>query len=287
MKPALTLEQQLALLSSRKLSFEDSAAVSGLLYDAGYFRLSGYLRYFQVAPGVGNKVFRAGASFEAVRRVYLFDEELRRWLFDGLAVVEVVFRARFAYELATSMAGPTDYLYETFYQRDSAADNRRVDLLSKINQDLSRSREPFIAKHVRDDGAVPIWAAVEVLSFGTVSKMFGLITDVAVVKAVARSLKLPLVAAAGTIESLAVLRNVCAHHGRIWNTIPPRAPSPKRNLMVDSDRDIYHRTPWAWIVVLGDLVDSVQGSKAFSEGFGEFLGEYEDLREGLTRPRRT
>ena len=92
-------EQQLALLSSRKLSFEDSAAVSGLLYDAGYFRLSGYLRYFQVAPGAGNNVFRAGASFEAVRRVYLFDEELRRWLFDGLAIVEVVFRARFAYEL--------------------------------------------------------------------------------------------------------------------------------------------------------------------------------------------
>ena len=287
MKPALTLEEQLQLLTSRQLAFGDRDAATRLLYDAGYYRLSGYLRYFQISPGSGNNTFKPGATFEQVKRVYMFDDELRRWLFDGISILEVVFRSRFAYELAMQMVDPVAYLDPTSYQQESTTDDRRARLLETINGELDRSREPYIAKHFHSDGAVPIWAAIEVLSFGTVSKMFGLLQAAEVVKAVAKSLKLPLANATGTIESLSVLRNVCAHHGRIWNRIPPRAAAPKRNLMTDPDRRIYNRTPWSWIVVLADLVDTIQGSKTFSEGFFSFLAEYPDLMAGLKDPRKT
>ncbi|ANS32649.1 hypothetical protein R1CP_40345 (plasmid) [Rhodococcus opacus] len=256
-----------------------------VLYDAGYYRFSGYLRYFQKNPSNGNNDFRPGVKFDDVKRVYLFDDELRRWLFDGICILEVVFRARFAYEMATRMGDPVDYLEAATYRPGESVDNARGDLLRRIEDDIRQSKEPYIHKFTSAGSRVPVWAATEVLSFGTVSKMFELIADFEIVKAVSKSMKLPATKTAGTLQSLSVLRNICAHHGRVWNRAPKVAIPVKNHLMTDPDKSIYHRTPWAWIVVLSELVDSIKGNSDFSTEFFQFLAEYQDLYGGLKQPR--
>ncbi|MFC8046447.1 Abi family protein [Nocardia sp. NPDC057353] len=290
MKPALTLEKQMELLASRGLTWSDPSQVRQFLHDHSYYRFSGYLRYFQRNPGRGDNLFRPGSSFEAVRRIYVFDDELRRWLFDGLCILEVTFRARFAYALALGLATPEAYLNASTYS-SGKSDNEPLELLERIKRDLDQSREPYIVKFNRSGESVPVWAALEVCSFGTVSKMFELISDPDLVKPVAKSLGLPFTIAAGTLQSLSVLRNICAHHGRIWNRVATVAMPVKANLKTEPDR-VYHRTPWAWVVALGDLVDRIQrdgGSSdlSFSVGLHEFLNEYQDLHDGLKDPRTT
>lgn len=61
-KPALGLAGQLALLRERKFIIEgdDDQRMIRLLLNRGYFRASGYWRYFQVAPHFGDDNFVAG-----------------------------------------------------------------------------------------------------------------------------------------------------------------------------------------------------------------------------------
>ncbi|WP_280317527.1 Abi family protein [Nocardia wallacei] len=290
MKPPTTLDEQLGLLTDRGLVWADEAQVRQFLYDNSYYRFSGYLRYYQHDPGRGNNRFRDGSTFEQIQRVYLFDDELRRWLFDGVCIFEVTFRARFAYELAHGLSDPGAYLNVATYSRGKYG-NEPEELVGYLKKALEDSKEPYIARFVQAEEPVPVWAAIEVCSFGTVSKMFELIKDPEIAKPVAKSLGLPFAIATGTVQSLSVLRNVCAHHGRIWNRILTVNPPIKSILKKEQD-SVYHRTPWAWIVVLGDLVDRIQKDAGrsdvlFSVDLRNFLDQYPDLQSGLKDPRRT
>jgi abortive infection bacteriophage resistance protein len=110
---------------------------------------------------------------------------------------------------------------------------------------------------------------MEVLSMGSVSKMYRLLADQTIRRQVARSFGYPNPAFAESVfHSLTVLRNVCAHHARLWRRtgiqIAPRVLNRlKTNL--DQTQTIYQSTPWAWLTVLADLVDTIQNDNAFSQ----------------------
>src|SRR5688572_22565817 len=102
-KPALTISEQLSLLKERKLRYEpsESSELMSLLMSKGYYRLSGYWRYFQVAPQSGDNDFHPSITLDSITDVYEFDEVLRSILMEGLSVFEVAFRTRLAYYFAT------------------------------------------------------------------------------------------------------------------------------------------------------------------------------------------
>ncbi|MFC4372463.1 Abi family protein [Citricoccus nitrophenolicus] len=83
-----------------------------------------------------------------------------------------------------------------------------------------RSKSPTIARYTADSGSledVPVWVAVEVLSFGSIAKMVQYLQDDYPARAVASSYSVKWAGFQSTIHSLAVLRNVCAHHAQIWH----------------------------------------------------------------------
>lgn len=124
--------------------------------------------------------------------------------------------------------------------------------MSAIASEIARSNDVFI-KHNFDkhEGEVPVWAVVEVLSFGTLSKIIKNLkagTDSAYTVLANNykytSKKGNLVKPsqkmfASWVQSVAVLRNMCAHNSRIYNrtihTMPEildvdkNTPSPTHN----------------------------------------------------------
>lgn len=124
--------------------------------------------------------------------------------------------------------------------------------MSTIASEIGRSNDTFI-KHNFDnhDGEVPVWAAVEVLSFGTLSKIIknlktgaGSSYAILAVHYQYRSKKGNLVNPsqkmfASWVQGVSILRNMCAHNSRIYNrtihTIPEILnedkiiPSPAHN----------------------------------------------------------
>ena len=263
-KPSLNLDEQVGLLVERGLKIKDSdeTRLRRFLFDVNYFRASGYWRYFQHAPHLGENEFREGFNFDHIRDVYQFDFDLRNRLLYGIAVIEIALRSRLAHLIAQEGNSRT-YLELSFY----AESPHREKLIKDINAEIRRSKEPFIQKHQTNSQIVPIWAAIEVMSFGTVSKIFKQIASDDVRFAISKSFKVntPDIAVS-IIRSMSTLRNICAHQGRVWNRSPIiNPPQVPKKLIIETDRTIYERTPWAWIVTLSYLVDSVNQDTTYSE----------------------
>ena len=64
----------------------------------------------------------------------------------------------------------------------------------------------------------PIWAVVETMSLGTLSRWFKSTKATAVKNEVARSFGMPKIEIfEQVLHALTPIRNICAHHGRLWN----------------------------------------------------------------------
>jgi abortive infection bacteriophage resistance protein len=290
-KPFLSIEGQVQRLRDNglPLTAAEAATVEQFLQDHNYYRLSGYFRYFQVDPRAARNQFTSDASLTKIQEAYDFNRRLAEQLQSGLSEFEIVFRSQLAYLMAQS-TGPDSYLLEATYKltKTPLPDGRemRTALIENIKSEMQRSGERFIEHYTSKGESVPVWAAVETLSFGTTSKMYGLTQDSqGVFKPLARRFGISHKIAVPIFRAMTVLRNVCAHHGRIWNRTHGVSLEAPRALWSDPDRAIYRDTPWAWAITLGHLVDNVRGDDSYSQGFQDFIASHPSwLVAGLTHP---
>lgn len=227
-KPALTPDGHLARLRQRGLLIPDEDRALHYLANISYYRLSAYARRFYV-PNETEHRFIANTSFDDVLRLYVFDRELRLLLLDAIERIEVALRAQLTNTLGEHH-GPHGYL-------DAAIFDDRYDhawLLNKLREESSaRNAEAFIEhyrqKYITAPVQPPIWMALELLTFKTVSVMFGQLRLSADIQRIARHFGWPHPVLRSWFRSLSDLRNLCAHHMRVWNReFGSRPVMPKR-----------------------------------------------------------
>lgn len=214
-KPALTVVQQVQLLQSRGLA-GDPDVIASKLREVSYYRLSGYTFPFRDQ----NDVFRPGTSFDLVWEHYVFDRQLRLLVLDAIERVEVSVRTRLAYELAHQRGAFA--LWDTASTL-SMAPTDRIDLLAKLREEVRRNeKEQFLQHFFRKYGDVhtdpPIWMLAEVLSFGIVVRLVANI-ERPVRDAITNAYGVPDAVLISWLRTLNFVRNVCAHHGRLWNRV--------------------------------------------------------------------
>lgn len=219
-KPWLDWDRQLERLESRGLAISDRAAARDFLSHVNYYRFSGYCVAFEER----RHQFRDGTTFDDVRGSYEFDRVLRDLLTDALEVVEVDLRTTVAYEFGRTHGAFGHTQRSAFHDA-----GRHEEWLDKIRKEVDRSRERFVEHFrstYREFPDLPIWAATEIMSFGSLSHMFGYMkkTDQ---RAIASRYQLQPDVARSWLHHLTYVRNVCAHHARLWDrvwTIKPRIP---------------------------------------------------------------
>ncbi|ECT4435767.1 Abi family protein, partial [Salmonella enterica] len=89
----------------------------------------------------------------------------------------------------------------------------------KLEGDIPRSREDFI-KHLKnkyEELQPPIWAVVELMTMGQLSKWFSNIKSRADRQAICRVYGLDEKIMTSFCEHLSLVRNHAAHHARLWN----------------------------------------------------------------------
>lgn len=223
-KPSLTLEQQVSLLLSRGM-IGDPAKMSERLAMVNYYRLSAYWHTFRESDG---DRFIAGTSFDAVWERYVFDRELRLLVMDAVERLEVAVRARLAYAHA-HVNGPFGYAEDpkALFERDGG---KRADFLRKLDEEIKRSHELFVAhflrKYGKDHQHLPVWVIAEVLSFGGVLSFYRGSRH-AVRKEVADFFGVADTVFESWLLMMNAVRNICAHHGRLWNRqigLKPKLP---------------------------------------------------------------
>lgn len=219
-KPPLTIAAQCALLRERGLGCQDQGRMEHYLRHVGYYRLSAYCLPFEVPDPTGNGArshrFQAGTTFDDVLALYIFDRKFRLLHMEAFERIEVAFRSQWSNAMALRH-GSHPHMNPAHF----ASPWDHLKGLTKVAGDLQRSSETFV-EHYRtrytEPFLPPIWAIVETLSFGALSQWFKTTTDNGVKADVAKAFGMPTVQILeGVMHALTHVRNVCAHHGRLWN----------------------------------------------------------------------
>jgi len=223
-KQPLRINQQIDQLINRGLSILDIDLAHHFLSHISYYRLAGYWWPMQAEPKE-NHIFKPKSNFEDVISLYNFDRELRVIIFDAIEKIEISLRTKLIYHLSHEF-GPGWFQKLEIFQNVPEA----VKTLAVLEEELVRSKDIFIkshkAKHKDDLRFPPSWKTLELTSFGALSKIYGnLKNDVTSKDIIAK--KLGLVNHTflpSWLQSLAQIRNYCAHHSRLWNKNLPGRP---------------------------------------------------------------
>jgi abortive infection bacteriophage resistance protein len=232
LKPWLRYADQIALLESRGLVVSDRVAAEQYLTHLNYYRLSGYCLAFESS----RHVFIPGTTFEQVYRSYEFDLTLRDLLTEALEVIEVDFRANIAYKFGQQHGAfchvTAGNYHHKFYQPDRVGVIAHSELMEKLRKEAERSSELFVIhfrnKH-KEFPDLPIWMATEIASFGCISRMFSGMRDTTRGN-IANRYALQIATLEKLIHHFSYVRNLCAHHARLWDrqwAIRPTLPAGK------------------------------------------------------------
>jgi len=224
-KPVLTVDEQITLLESRGLLIPDKNKARHYLSFINYYRLSGYTICFEeIINGKRDHHFQKNATFENLLELYDFDRRLRVLVMDAIERIEVAVRTQICLVLANNYNNSHWHLKRDLFNSEF----KYYSFLSQCETEQQRSKEPF-AEHYKKtyDRPVllPAWMMIELLSMGTWSKMYENLANRHDRKKISDTFKLPPMEFESWLHSLTYLRNLCAHHSRLWNrqfTITPK-----------------------------------------------------------------
>ena len=227
-KPALTVEQQIEQLAARGMAFGDPERAAHYLAELNYYRLSGYwLRH--EADHAAHR-FLEGTTFEAVLDDYMFDRSLKLLVLDAVERLEVSIRTRWAYSIGLRHGAHAHLDSALFKERSQKWSHPTA--VARLIGGVEDSRERFV-RHLRgtyDELLPPIWASVEVMSLGQISRWFGNLRHAADRNAIARHYGIDEVLLASFLHHINVVRNICAHHARFWDReLPFQAQLPRKH----------------------------------------------------------
>lgn len=237
-KPAFTLEEQVAQLQDRGLQIKHPRIAEKYLINISYYRLGEYWYVMQLDKE--NHIFKPNSNFMDVIALYNFDAELRLLLFDVIEKIEISLRTKLIYYLSHEIDPWWFQNFELF--ADSKA---LVKTLTNLEEEISRTKDETIKNHNKkhnDDGRFPpAWKSLEQTSFGALSKLYGnLKNSVKSKDSIAKEFGavnhtfLP-----SWLQSIAQIRNFCAHHSRLWNRNLPSTvkllPKPPNPWIVDEE----------------------------------------------------
>lgn len=217
----LDVKDIISLLKQRGLLFHDEQKATTYFQSISFFRLAEYLRPLEADKRT--HIFKPHSTFEQAITLYHFDKQFRTVLFDAIQQIEVALRTRMIHYISLKY-GAFWFMNETLFSDKSLFEEN----ISHIRQEVLRSKEDFISEYYSSYSSPdlpPVWKTFEVISLGTLSKIYRNFKDIGVKKQIARSFNLPQhLCLENWLKCTVLLRNYVAHHNRLWNRVFPFYP---------------------------------------------------------------
>jgi len=212
----LPFEKQLAQLKKRGLKVHNDKYALHVLEHINYYRLSGYFAPFQSQKDA----FDYGTSLDDILHLYEFDRVLRNLLAEGLARIEVSCKTQIAHYIALKY-GAFGYIQDcNFDFKKPQVHICHAEWLDKVRQNINRSHESF-KKHFfnkyHSESDLPVWMAVELMSFGDVSHLYRGMKKQDRQDVARGYFQIDQKLMCSWLHTIVYIRNLCAHHSRIWN----------------------------------------------------------------------
>ena len=220
-KEWLSFDGQLDKLVARGCIVSDRDAAIAALKRVNYYRLTAYLLPFRKQ---GIDAYKKDTTFERIYAIYEFDRKMRTILFAAIEEIETFLRTQFSYYHAAKYT-PLGYLSPKNF-RDNCKHNTFIE---RFEREVERNNSLLFVKHHKENynGNFPLWVAVELFSFGTISRFYSDLKT-SDQKTLSKTLY-PEISLNNTVLSswfrcLTDLRNTCAHYGRLYYRTFPAVP---------------------------------------------------------------
>ncbi len=208
----LNFNEQIALLKSKGLAFANEDKALHILQNVSYFRMKSYL--MPLMEDKINHTFKEGVTFEQAFELYKFDDCLRKLVMAELEKIEISVRTQMAYKLADEIG-----IY-WFSDNNNFIDQSKHDIvMTNLKSEFARSDDEQILrfKEMYSDPFPPAWMTLEISSFGTLSMLYKLLKPSNVKRSVANFYGVSDKVFESWLHSIVYVRNICAHHSRLWN----------------------------------------------------------------------
>lgn len=279
-------QEQLDLIKSRGMEITDDDKALEYLERIGYYRLSGYwylLREYDQQNKQRKDNFKQGACFHHAVSLYIFDKKLRLLLMDALERIEIAVREDIAHLLGEY--DPFAYLDAKWFNQSFKLIDPKTGItkhrkwLNEHDALVNRSKEDSIEHYKKNHGLpLPIWVACEIWDFGALSRLLSAMEkqdqETISKKYGVKNGKV----FASWLHSLNYLRNICAHHSRLWNRNIVTSPKlPRQGEILLFDPFIQDKTKqvrvYLLISIARHLVDKISPSSTWWERFKKLMLE--------------
>ena len=211
-----TIDEQIEILRSKGMVFEDYDKARAILMRENYFFLNGYRSPFLMN---GTKRFIEGTTFEELYSLFTFDRFFRNIIFKNVLIVENNYKSIYSYVLSKKYGyKEKDYLNINNFDRSKEKNRQINDLLRKLKRQIRINgyQHQATSHYINNYGYIPMWVGVKVLSFGLMSELFTILKSEDR-KEIADYYNLSPDKIENYMSILANYRNLCAHEDILFN----------------------------------------------------------------------
>ena len=262
-KKSLDIKSQIELLKSRGLIIDNEELFSDFLKHNQYYRLEGYWYAFYDS-NIPEHRFKKNTKLSNVLKLYEFDSLLRSKVFKEIEVIEISLRSIIAYNVAENIGV---FPYEKLNYKNDADKDEALNRFKKL---FNGSKEDFINayKNKYHEDIPPIWMLVEIMTFGELINFYEKFLTKSQGKTISKVYGINSVDLfVSWMKRLNIIRNICAHHGRLWNkNITTKIMLPNKNdnksletycklFVKDSINKLYNS-----LLIIQYLLENINGS---------------------------
>ena len=271
-------EQASNLLSKGLLS--DKQELLDRLKRVSYFRLNAYFYPFKDKT---TRNFKYPISLDKIWKHYTFDRQLRLIVLDAVERVEVAIRSQLLHIFAHRY-GTFGYLQvENLPFINSYSEDGYKNWISSLKNETVRSREDFI-RHFRNrygdtHDLPPVWTLAEIMSYGDMLRFFNGVEN-NIRQEIAAEYKVSDKVLASWLKAIGAVRNICAHHGRLFNKrlgVKPLIPYKNRYPRWYDPFTIDKSKIVSVLTILNYMLDIVAPTSSWSQRFVKLMDDYRDV----------
>lgn len=212
LKNPLSTSQLADILIDKGLVVESKEDLVTVLETKGYYRLHGYWMTLEK-----NERFPPGTELDNILQIESFDSELSQYLFAAIAPIEICLRSQLSTKLACHYGSRALHVPEAFLNQN--AFERLQESLKKETKQAIASKKTLVLLDMRKYGELAAWSEIENTSLGTLSKIYGNLADANIAAEAASIFNIPWTYLKNWLRYLTQIRNVCAHHDRLYNRL--------------------------------------------------------------------
>lgn len=292
-KPPKTYDEQIDLLLSRGLDIKDKARASRHLSSISYYRLSAYmLPYKKWENRLLTDNFIAGITWDHVHDLYVFDRKLRLLIFDAIERLEIAIRTQIIYQLSHKYGSHWQdnkdiFKVNSYERKDGKVVTIDVhhDIQRHISEQLASNKAEVFIQHYAQKYTNPVnppsWMSVEIMYFNHLSQICNNLKERSDIAGIAKWFGLPPDIFCSWLHTINYVRNISAHHARLWNRdfniVPAKLKFSRDNLWVSNPETVQRAKLYYFLCMINYLLQTANPHSSFKTRLIALLEEYKHV----------